>query len=137
MLSPVKLTPFLDAASIADERLMDVSSSAALRSLIEELRGRYAVTIWDASDAFSTSLALQCSAASEGTIVAIRYGRKPTSEDTRLVATLEQVGARIIGVVPTEFPAERTNRKGLGTVPSRTDGEVAAAGVRRAGKSTA
>jgi Mrp family chromosome partitioning ATPase len=139
-LAAIKVTPFLEAASIADFALMDASSAVALRSFMEDLRGRYAVTIWDAGDAFTSSLALQCSAASEGTLVAVRFGRKPTSEDARLVSTLEGVGGRIIGIVPTGLPDERGERIGKGKrrAPAYSpDGEVAAGGVRRAGKSTA
>jgi len=139
-LNVVKVTPFLDAASIADFGLVDASSTIALRSFMEDLRGLYAVTIWDAGDAFTSSLALQCSAASEGTLIAVRYGRNPTPEDARLVSTLEQVGGRIIGIVPTEFPAEDTSRKSRKAARApvaSADAEVAAPGVRRAGKSTA
>jgi receptor protein-tyrosine kinase len=139
-LVAVKMTPFLDAASIADFTLTDASSAVALRTFMEDLRGRYAVTIWDAGDAFTSSLALQCSAASEGTIVAVRFGRKPTSEDARLVSTLEGVGGRIIGIVPTDLPEERKERGGKGKrrAPAYSpDAEVATGGVRRAGKSTA
>jgi receptor protein-tyrosine kinase len=139
-LAAIKVTPFLDAASIADFALTDASSAVAIRSFMEDLRGRYAVTIWDAGDAFTSSLALQCSAASEGTVVAVRFGRKPTSEDVRLVSTLESVGGRIIGIVPTDLPEDRKERKGKGKRPAPAfspDGEVATGGVRRAGKSTA
>jgi receptor protein-tyrosine kinase len=136
-LSAIQVTPFLDAASIADMALMDSSSASTLRAFMDDLRGRYAVTIWDASDAFSTSVALQCAAASEGTLVAVRYGRNPTPEDHRLVATLEQVGARIVGVVPTEFPGDRKQKRGAKPEPRTIEGDVPAAGVRRAGKSTA
>jgi Mrp family chromosome partitioning ATPase len=135
-LTTTKITPFLEAGSIADEGLADASSSVALRAFMEALRGRYAVTIWDAGDAFQGSLALACAAASDGTIVAVRFGRKPTAEDARLVTALEQVGGRVIGVVPTDFPVEG-KRRTRGAARSAAAGDVLPAEVRRAGKSTA
>lgn len=93
--------PNLDAGSIADTGLMMATSSSALRSFAADLRGLYAVTIWDTGSLFGDSLAIQCATACDGVLVAVRYGRRILPDDSRIVSTLEQVGANVIGVVPT------------------------------------
>ncbi len=123
----------LDAASIADRALVDSTSSGALRAYIDELRSRYAAVILEAGDLFSSGLAVPCVTAADGTIIAVRYGRNPSPDDARAVTTLEAVGAKIIGVVPTGFPAARVRKSARGKVES----EVAAAPIRRTGKSIA
>jgi Mrp family chromosome partitioning ATPase len=135
-LAAVKANPFLDLASLADDALVETTSSTALRAYLDGLRGLYAVTIFDAGDAFDGSLALQCAGSSDGTLLAVAYGRNPVSQDTRLVTMLEQVGARIVGVVPTSFPRERIRKNGRRPDADREDMAFTAP-LRRAGKSTA
>jgi Mrp family chromosome partitioning ATPase len=93
--------PNLEAGSIADLDLLRATSSSALRAFAAELRGLYAVTIWDTGNLFGESLAIQCATACDGVLVAVRYGRRVVPDDVRIVTTLEQVGANVIGIVPT------------------------------------
>ncbi len=101
--------PNLDAGSIADGALMQATSSSALRAFAEELRGLYAVTVWDTGSAFGGSLSIGCATACDGVLVAVQFGRRVLPEDSRLVATLEQVGANVIGVVATGCAPPGTN----------------------------
>ena len=57
-----------------------------------------------ACDLFYDPLAVQCAAACDGVVLAVRYARNPDPEDDRVVATLEKTGARIIGSVTTSYP---------------------------------
>jgi receptor protein-tyrosine kinase len=104
--------PNLDAGSIADASLLQATSSSALRSFAADLRGLYAVTIWDTGNLFGDALSIQCATACDGVLIVVRYGRRVVPDDARIVATLEQVGANVIGIVPTGYPGGGTNGAG-------------------------
>jgi Mrp family chromosome partitioning ATPase len=115
--------PNLDAGSIADTGLMMATSSSALRSFAGELRGLYAVTVWDTGTVFGDSLAIQCATACDGVLVAVRYGRRVVPDDSRIVGTLEQVGANVIGIVPTGIAKD--GNRGRVRLPSAAPEAVA------------
>ena len=106
-LEILTIEPRLDAVSIASHRLLQGVKPAALRALVNELRATYQVTIFDTCDLFydiADDVAVKLCAACDGVVLAVRYARNPDPEDARVVATLEKMGARIIGSVPTSYP---------------------------------
>ena len=94
----------LDAVSIAGYRLLDEAAPALVRMFVDDVRSAYDVVIFDACEVFFSGFVPVCAAACDGVVLAVRYARNPDPEDDRVVSTLEQMGARIIGSVPTGFP---------------------------------
>lgn len=94
----------LDAVSIAGYRLLDEAAPALVRMFVADVRSAYDVVIFDGSEVFFSGFVPVCAAACDGVVLAVRYARNPDPEDDRVVSTLEQMGARIIGSVPTGFP---------------------------------
>jgi len=94
----------LDAVSIAGIRLLDEAAPALVRMFVDDVRSAYDVVIFDACEVFFSGFVPVCAAACDGVVLAVRYARNPDPEDDRVVSTLEQMGARIIGSVPTGFP---------------------------------
>jgi receptor protein-tyrosine kinase len=117
--------PNLDAASIADAGLLQATSSSALRAFVAELRGLYAVTVWDTGSLFGDALSIQCATACDGVLVAVRHGRRVLPDDARVVATLEQVGANVLGIVLTGYDTNGTNgRNGHARTLTKTSDHV-------------
>jgi len=104
-LSIMKAGGLLEATSIASHRLADDATDAQLRGLVQYLRGKYRVTILDLCEVFYGPFAVLSAAACDGVVLTIRYARNADPEDDKVVGTLEQMGARIIGSVPTSCPA--------------------------------
>jgi Mrp family chromosome partitioning ATPase len=94
----------LHATSVGSHRLLDDVTPATIVALLNALRSNYDVTILDTCDLFYDDVAKKLAAASDGVVLAVRYARNPDPEDARVVATLEKLGARIIGSVPTSYP---------------------------------
>ena len=110
-LSEDQLTPVtppadknLSAVSVAAYRMLDEAAPALVRMFVNDLRAKYEVVIFDTCDVFSGPFVPVCAAACDGVVLAVRYARNPEPEDDRVVSTLEGMGARIIGSVPTRFP---------------------------------
>jgi Mrp family chromosome partitioning ATPase len=101
---PVVTAGLPDALSIASFRLLDDAANAALRTFVARARARYAVTIFDTADVDDGPFPTACCAACDGVMLAVRYGRRRSAEDQRLIATIEGAGGRVIGSVPTRFP---------------------------------
>jgi Mrp family chromosome partitioning ATPase len=103
-LNPTLVGAQFDAASIGSHKLVDGVAPAAVHAFVNALRDAYDVSIFDACDLFYDPLAVQCAAACDGVVLAVRYARNPDPEDDRVVAMLEKTGARIIGSVTTSYP---------------------------------
>jgi Mrp family chromosome partitioning ATPase len=93
------------AASIASYQLVDDATDEEIAALVAALRAHYDVTIVDGTEVFSSPFVPRCAAACDGVVLAVRYARFPDPEDARVVGTLQQAGATIIGSVPTSFRA--------------------------------
>ena len=100
----------LDAVSIGSHKLLDGLPPAKAQAFVQRMRRIYQVTVVDTCDLFYDAFAVQCAAACDGVVLAIRYARDPDPEDDRVVTTLEKMGARIIGSVPTDYPAQPFGR---------------------------
>jgi Mrp family chromosome partitioning ATPase len=99
-------TPGLpDALSVASFTLIDAATLGMVRAFVAGARTRYAVTIFDTSTLDDSAFPTACCSASDGVILAVRYGRRRHDDDYRLIATIEGAGGTIIGTVPTRFPA--------------------------------
>jgi Mrp family chromosome partitioning ATPase len=96
----------VSAVSIAAYRLIDGASAEEIATLVGALRARYDVTIVDGGEVFSGPFIPRCAAACDGVVLAVRYARFPDPEDARVVATLQQAGATIVGSVPTSLTGE-------------------------------
>jgi len=101
---PVSSPGLPDALSIASFRVVDETTLGALRLFVATAKNRYAVTIFDTADVNDGPFTAACCAASDGVVLAVRYGRRRHTEDRRLIATIEGAGGSVIGSVPTRFP---------------------------------
>ena len=103
-LEPVGVAPNLTAASIGSHKLVDGIAPATIQAFVQAVRAAHDVTIFDACDLFYEPVAMQCAAACDGVVLAVRYARNPDEDDARAVGALEKNGARIIGSVTTSYP---------------------------------
>lgn len=103
-LEPVHVEPNLEAASVGSHKLVDGIAPAKIQQFVHDVRAAYEVTIFDACDLFYDPLAVQCAAACDGVVLAVRYARNPDEDDARAIGALEKNGARIIGTVTTSYP---------------------------------
>ena len=103
-LRPTSVAAQLDAASIGSHKLVDGVAPAAVHAFVNAVRGAYDVAIFDACDVYYDPLAVQCAAACDGVVLAVRYARNADPEDERVIVMLEKAGARIIGSVTTSYP---------------------------------
>jgi Mrp family chromosome partitioning ATPase len=103
-LAPVQVAPNLEAVSVGSHKLVDGIAPAKIQQFVRDVRARYDVTIFDACDLFYDPLAVQCAAACDGVVLAVRYARNPDEDDARAIGALEKNGARIIGTVTTSYP---------------------------------
>lgn len=86
----------------------DLIQSNRMRTLLDELRERYDIVLVDAPSLLAVSDAAILARESDATIVvcSAREARRP--QFVAALATLEQAGARIAGLVVTKLPAARS-----------------------------
>ncbi len=102
--TPIVAQDLPDTISIASFRLLDETTLGELRRFIAAARERYDVVVFDTSDFNGSPFVAACCAATDGVVLAVRYGRRRHLEDRRLIAAIEGAGGTVIGSVPTRFP---------------------------------
>lgn len=111
MVNPIRRLESYEALSLADPRLASGTPREAVEATTAWLRSRYDVVIVDAAPIGSSTLALLFAACADATLLALRLGRKAADEDAAAVGALEQINARVLGVVATTASAARTFAK--------------------------
>ncbi|MHB9145033.1 MAG: CpsD/CapB family tyrosine-protein kinase [Symbiobacteriia bacterium] len=82
----------------------ELLGSSRLTQLMVELAGLADLVIWDTPPAVTVSDASVLAARADGTILVVRAGREPFQSAQKAKEQLQQVGARVLGVVLDAVP---------------------------------
>ncbi|MGY1649762.1 polysaccharide biosynthesis tyrosine autokinase [Geodermatophilus sp. SYSU D01119] len=117
----------------------ELLGSPAMRALIAEARGRYDLVVVDTPPTLPVADAAILSPAVDGIVVVAHAGRVRRTDLHRALAALDQVGARVLGVVVNrlrrnEAPYDYRRPEGTGAgeaagVPAGAAGDPVAAGT--------
>ena len=83
------------------------ASSAKMRMAMAQLRLKFEIVIVHAGVIPRDAGGLQFASASDGVLLAVRFGRKPVLADREIVPMLERVGAHVAGVVAVGAEKDR------------------------------
>jgi Mrp family chromosome partitioning ATPase len=90
------------------------TSPECLTDYVERMRANYDFTVIDAAAYLENTTVLSLARLVDAIVVAVRIGRTATADDGSMVATLEEFGGNVLGVVATDADAiamfERTRR---------------------------
>jgi capsular exopolysaccharide synthesis family protein len=87
----------------------EILQSRVTRELIEQLRSEYEMVIIDAPPLLPVADATVLSTVADGTILVINHGKTTRDQLSEAIGRLNQVGARIFGVVVNMIPRRSTN----------------------------
>jgi len=114
-----------DGISLADQRFEDAMSMESVRGLAANLRENFDFIIIDAPRLVKSNLAVLFATIADATLLTLRFGRMPSQADGRTMATLNKVGAKVLGVLTVEpammkaFAIERQAAVSALRVPAR------------------
>ncbi len=97
----------LSAVAVAESAPHTTTSYLKMRTVLDNLRTKYDVTIVNAGVLVTNPVALQFAVAGDGVILSFRFGRRPVPADQEITAALRRVGAQILGVVAVGEGKER------------------------------
>lgn len=95
------------AIRLVEKAEASLMSLRHIRALTDQCRTAYDYTIIDGSDFFSTGLPSLLAKCVDGVLISLRHGRKPSDCDSLLVQTVEETGARVLGVVLVEAASRK------------------------------
>ncbi len=87
----------------------EILQSRVTRELIEQLRSEYEMVIIDAPPLLPVADATVLSTVADGTILVINHGKTTRDQLAEAIGRLNQVGARLFGVVVNMIPRRSTN----------------------------
>lgn len=88
----------------------ELLASQHLADILAELSARYDIVILDAPPLLPVTDAAILAATADGAILVARYGQTSREQAARGVEALEQVNARLFGVILNQVPAKRRSR---------------------------
>jgi|SRR5579884_199346 len=97
----------LSAVAVSQSAPQTSTSHLKMRGILDGLRSKYDVAIVNAGVIVSNPIGLQFGVASDGVILAFRFGRKPVAADQDVTASLRRIGAQVLGVVAVGAAEDR------------------------------
>ncbi len=92
----------------------EILQTAAMSTLVSELRGRYDVVLIDAPPLLPVTDASLLASLSDGAILVVRHGDTGREAVRTATTRLEAVGARLLGTVLSMAPVKELTRDGYG-----------------------